>query len=71
VALQIGADGYQLLDEVWRGGSPLSLRDLPALEVLRQMWLQHYYRCTVLGLEELRWRTTDERPPSALLIQLP
>ena len=54
LALQIGADGYQLLDEVWRDGSPLSLRDLPALEILRQIWLQHDYRCTVLGLEPLR-----------------
>jgi transposase len=71
MALQIGADGDQLLDEIWRDASPLSLRDLPALEVLRQIWLQHYYRCTVPGLEALRWRTTDERPPSARLMQSP
>jgi transposase len=71
LALQIGADGYQLLDEVGKDGSPLALRNLPALEVLRRIWLQHYYRCTVPGLEALRWRTTDERPPSALLIQSP
>ena len=71
LALQIGADGYQLLDEVGKDGSPLVLRHLPALEVLRRVWLQHYYRCTVLGLEALRWRTTDERPPSARLIQSP
>jgi transposase len=71
LALQIGADGYQLLDAVGKDGSPLALRNLPALEVLRRIWLQHYYRCTVPGLEALRWRTTDERPPSALLIQSP
>jgi transposase len=71
LALQIGADGYQLLDEIGKDGSPLALRNLPALEVLRRIWLQHYYRCTVPGLEALRWRTTDERPPSALLIQSP
>jgi transposase len=71
LALQIGADGYQLLDEVGKDGSPLALRNLPALEVLRRIWLQHYYRCTVPGLEALRWRTTDEGPPSALLIQSP
>src|SRR5688572_9876510 len=41
------------------------------LEVLGRIWLQHYYRCTVPGLEALRWRTTDERPPSARLIQSP
>jgi transposase len=71
LALQIGADGYQLLDKVDKDGSPLALRNLPALEVLRRIWLQHYYRCTVPGLEALRWRTTDERPPSARLIQSP
>jgi transposase len=71
LALQIGADGYQLLDEVGKDGSPLALRNLPVLEVLRRIWLQHYDRCTVPGLEALRWRTTDERPPSALLIQSP
>jgi transposase len=58
LALQIGADGDQLLDEVGKDGSPLALRNLPALEVLGRIWLQHYYRCTVPGLEALRWRTT-------------
>ncbi len=47
------------------------MRELPAVEMLRQIWLQHYYHCTVSGLEALRWRTTDEQPPAALLIQSP
>ena len=47
------------------------MRRLPAVEVLRQIWVQHYYRCTVPGLEVLRWRSTDEQPPAALLIQSP
>jgi hypothetical protein len=51
--------------------SPRGLRDLPALEALRRLWLQPYYRCTVPGLEALRWRTRDEQPPSALLIHSP
>jgi transposase len=71
LARRIGADGYQLLDGVWHSERTLSLRTLPALESLRQIWVQHYYRCTVPGLEELRWRTVDERPPSAVLIQSP
>jgi hypothetical protein len=52
-------------------GSPPGLRDLPALEALRRIWLQQYDRCSVPGLEELRWRTRDEQPPSALLIHSP
>jgi transposase len=71
LALRIGADGYQLLDGVFHNERGRSLRMLPAVEGLRQMWVQHYYRCTVPGLEALRWRTTDERPPSAVLIQSP
>jgi transposase len=71
LAHQIGADGYQLLDSVWAGESAPFLRDLPALEALRQIWLQQYYRCTVPGLEALRWRTTDEEPPAALRITSP
>ena len=71
LALRIGADGYQLLDSVFHSERGRALRMLPAVEGLRQMWVQHYYRCTVPGLEALRWRTTDERPPSAVLIQSP
>src|SRR5207237_5553260 len=69
--LQSGADGYHLLE--WLGADEHmdDLRRLPAVEVLRQMWVQHYYRCTVPGLETLRWRSTDEQPPAALLIQSP
>jgi transposase len=71
LARQIGVDGYQLLDGVWTADNAPYLRDLPALEALRRIWIQQYYRCTVSGLEDVRWRTVDEQPPSALLIQSP
>ncbi len=71
LARQIGAGGYQLLDWMVAPESPPGLRDLPALEALRRIWLQQYYRCAVPGLEVLRWRTGDEQPPSALLIHSP
>ena len=70
-ALQVGADGYQLLDWIGEDVWAPALRELPAVEVLRRIWIQHYYRCTEPGLEVLRWRTTDEQPPAALLIQSP
>src|SRR5262245_52467556 len=54
LARQVGADGYHLLDGVWAAESPPYCRPLPALEALRQIWLQQYYRCTVPGLEDLR-----------------
>jgi transposase len=71
LARQIGADGYQLLAWVRAADPSLWLRELPALEALRRIWLQQYYRCTVPGLEALRWRTGDEQPPAAVRITSP
>jgi transposase len=71
LARQLGGDGYQLLDRVQAADTSPSLRDLPALEALRQIWLQQYDRCTVVGLEALRWRIRDEQPPSAVRIASP
>jgi transposase len=71
LACQIGADGYQLLAWVRLPESPLGLCNLPALEALRQIWLQQYYRCTVPGLKALRWRMGDEQPPAAVRITSP
>src|SRR3989441_5943133 len=71
LAQQVGADGYQLLDGVWAAERAPSLRDLPALEALRQILLQHYDRCPVPGCEALRWRLTDEQPPAAVRITSP
>ena len=70
LARQVGADGYQLLAWVQAADTSLGLRALPALEALRRIWVQQYYRCTVPGREALRWRTGDEQPPSAVRIAL-
>jgi transposase len=71
LACQVGADGYQLLEWVRLPESPPGVWERPALEALRRIWLQQYYRCTVAGLEGLRWRTGDEQPPSAVRIASP
>jgi transposase len=71
LARQIGMDGYELLDWVVTAENPPGLRDLPALEALRQIWVQQYYRCTAPGYEALRWRTGDEQPPAAVRIASP
>ena len=62
LARQVGADGDQLLAWVQTADTSPDLRALPALETLRQIGLQPYDRCTVPGLEALRWRTGDEQP---------
>jgi transposase len=71
LARQVGADGSQLLAWVQTAHTSPSLRELPALEALRQIWLQHYDRCTVPGLEALRWRVGDAQPPAAVRIPSP
>ena len=69
--LVIGADGYALLDALCQDASAQHLLELPAVEVLRRIWIQHYYRCTEPGYEEIRWRETADQPPSSQLIQSP
>jgi transposase len=71
LARQIGADGYQRLDAVWAATSAPYLRTLPAVEALRQIWVQHYYRWTAPGLAVVRWRTREEQPPAAVRITSP
>ncbi len=71
LALTIGQDGYQLLEAIYAPDAPAQLRAVPAVQTLRQVWVQQYYRCTRPLPAELRWRTRDEQPPSALLITSP
>lgn len=63
----IGVDGIELLDQIYDQAAPAWLRQLPAVEVLRQVWLQQFY--LVEGV--LRWRAAEDLPPSALLISSP
>jgi hypothetical protein len=44
LAVQYGRDGYHLLEAVRAAGAPAWLRELPAVQVLRQVWVQQYYR---------------------------
>jgi transposase len=71
LAQTIGADGYQLLEWVAAAESTTRLRELPAIETLRRVWIQQFYRCTIPGYETIRLRSLDEKPAAALLIQSP
>jgi transposase len=44
LAGQYGRDGYLLLQATRAAAAPPWLRDLPAVEVLRRVWVQQYYR---------------------------
>jgi transposase len=71
LAVQIGTDGYALMDALYGREAAQHLRSLPDVEVLRCIWMQPYYHCTEPGMEEVRRRGKDERPPWALHIQSP
>lgn len=68
LAETIGRDGYHLLTQLYAASAPPHLRTLPAVEVLRQVWIQHYY-CDQQGI--CRWRDQQNFPPSARMIASP
>ncbi|MBC8162253.1 MAG: IS1182 family transposase, partial [Roseiflexaceae bacterium] len=65
----IGVDGRRLLEAVYAPSAPTSLRELPAVTTLRQIWIQQYY--AVEHSEAVRWRDDADLPPGAQLIVSP
>jgi transposase len=61
LAATIGADGATLLRAVWSPVAPPWLREVPAVETMRRVWIQKYFP-TAAGL---RWRTAAEGIPRA------
>ena len=67
-AEQIGADGHALLDAIYAYETEPWLRQIPAVEIMRQVWVQQFYRSEA----DIHWRTEAEGvPPSALFIASP
>ncbi len=59
-AEKIGADGHVLLGELLSEASPAWLRQVPAVETLRKVWVQNFF----YGQDgEVRWRTSEEGIP--------
>ncbi len=72
VAARIGADGRQLLAALHAPTAPTWLREVPAVETLRQVWVQQYHAPVDGGDDQPpRWRHNDELPPAARLINSP
>ena len=68
LALAIGADGYALLVAAYAAGAPAWLRQVPAVETLRRVWVQNVHR----EEERLRWRTDAQGiPPAAAFVSSP
>ena len=67
LAATIGADGFALLQAAYGSDAPPDVRDVLAVEVLRQIWVQQYYG----GEHPPRWRHEPDVPPAAQLIHSP
>jgi transposase len=63
----IGADGWKVLTAVFDPLAPAWLREIPALQTLRQIWVQNYS----VEDEHLRWREAENIPPATLFIHSP
>src|SRR5215831_6307084 len=67
LAETIGQDGVHLLTQIYGAAAPAALRALPAVETLRQVWVQQYYQEGGV----VRWRDAKNCPPASLLIASP
>jgi transposase len=65
-AEKIGRDGAVLLDAI-RIDAPAWLAQIPAVEILRQIWLQRYF----VDDGQVRWRRAGNLPPGASQIHSP
>ena len=68
LATVIGTDGQVLLTALAASEAPSWLGQVPAVQILRQVWLQNY-TWTLHG--SLRWRTNEELPPAGQFISSP
>ncbi len=67
LVLTIGADGYVLLGAIHLASTPTWLREVPAVQTLRQVWIQQYQ----LVEGDVQWRVADNIPPAAIFISSP
>ncbi len=67
LAATIGQDGTRLLSAICDPAAPRWLRQVPAVEVLRRIWIQQY----MIDNDQLRWRKSEELPPGSVLICSP
>ncbi len=68
LALQVGADGFVLLDALDGAGAPAEAREVAMVGTLRDVWRIHYAR---EGNGPPRWRAGAELPPVGKRLQSP
>jgi transposase len=65
---KMGKDGFTLLESIYHPLTPPWLRFIPAVEILRQVWVQQFY-VPIEG--KVQWRTSKDMPPSTIAIHSP
>src|SRR5580693_4084645 len=63
LAVQYGRDGYHLLRAVRAPGAPGWLRDLPAVQALRRIWVQQFCLEHSAAGEKVIWRGDEQGLP--------
>jgi transposase len=67
LALTIGQDGWRLLAATDHADAPVWLREVPAVAILRRVWMQNYW----WDGAQLHWREADNIPPAAQFVSSP
>jgi transposase len=65
LAVRYGRDGYHLLRQVHGPDAPGWLRDLPAVQALRRIWIQQFCLEQDRGGEKVIWRGDEQGLPPA------
>ena len=68
---QIGQDGFTLLGALEQPAAPAGLKDLPAAQLLRQIWAQQYEVDESVTPRQVRWRGNGHLPSASELILSP
>ena len=63
----VGRDGASLLSALFEPGTPSWLAQVPAVEILRRVWIQNYQ----WSEGKLAWRSSENIPPASLYISSP
>lgn len=66
-AVVIGKDGASLLSAIYAAEAPAWLAEIPAVETVRQVWVQNFY----WEQGELRWRDANNVPAAGHCIDSP
>ena len=63
----IGADGASVLSAIYADASPRFLREVPAVQILRHVWVQNF----MWSEDMIHWRSSEDIPPAARYIGSP